>query len=346
MASATAKCIHISPLGLSDLQNQVLKVAVNLLAQDGIEYRLLNANNPAGQLLVVDNDTDSGRYVLTHARKTQIKLAFSSQSQSGKNLVTLKKPIRVSVLKDLLGAIHRKFNRPKIHVLPTPTPEPVAEVAPPLVIGKVAAKVADKVAAKKIEPTLLDALLEAKQHHQSLNIQHKNLGDIFINTSEQTYAGSNKVVYIDQLAAIPFSEMQIKIINSQTFNRYVKQLEIHALNGLLWRIGIHCSGGVLIGGHGVDTPIRLKGWPNFTRNSFNPKHLKIAAAMARQPTTLMQLKDTVELPLTDVVNFYNASLMIDLIDKNPADFSIDPLTEKAEVNRGLLKKLAERLGFG
>jgi len=329
MASATAKCIHISPLGLSDLQNQVLKVAVNLLAQDGIEYRLLNSNNPAGQLLVVDNDTDSGRYVLTHARKTQIKLAFCSKSQSGNNLVSLKKPIRVGVLKDLLGAIHRKFNSAKIHVLPVPAPESI-----PLVESN------------ESESTLLDALLEAKQHHHSLKIQHQNLGDIFINTSEQTYAGSNKAVYIDQLAAIPFSEMQIKIINSHTFNHSVKQLEIHALNGLLWRIGIHCSGGVLIGGHGVDTLIRLKAWPNFTRNSFNPKHLKIAAAMARQPTTLMQLKHVVELPLTDVVNFFNASLMIDLIDENPSDTAIVPLTEKTVVNRGLLKKLAERLGFG
>ncbi len=334
MASAIAKCIQISPLGLSDIQNQVLKVAINLLARDGIEYRLLNSDNPAGQLLVVDNDTDSGRYVLTHARTAQVKIAFSSERQSGKNLVTLKKPIRVSALKELLGAIHRKLNKTDTRLPSAPTQEPSS-------IGELKAESQ----AIEQEPNLLDALLEAKQHHQSLRIQHENFGDIFMNTFDQTYAGSNKVVYIDQLAAIPFSEMQIKKINAHTYNHSVKQLEIHALNGLLWRIGIHCSGGILIGGHGVDRIIRLKAWPNFTRNSFNPKHLKIAAMMAKQPTTLMQLKDAVDLPLADIVNFYNASLMIDLIDESPIEVSEKSHIEKTEVNRGLLRKLAERLGF-
>ena len=193
---------------------------------------------------------------------------------------------------------------------------------------------------------MLDVLLEAKQSHQSLHIQHERFGDIYLNTFEQTYASSNNAVYIDQLSAIPMDDIQIRIINSHTFNQAVKQLEIHALNGLLWRIGIHCSCGILIVGHSVDKLIRLKAWPNFTRNSFNPKHLKIAAVMAKKPTTLIQLKDTVKLPLAEVVNFYNASLMIDLIDENPKDTLIAENTEKVAVNRSLLKKLAERLGFG
>jgi len=338
MASATAKCIHISPLGLSDLQNQVLKVAVNLLAQEGIEYRLLQSNNTGGQLLVVDNDTDSGRYVLTRARRAQVKLAFSSQSQSGKNLVTLKKPIRVSALKELLGAIHRKINRAEIKAQPATEQEKI-----PLKQENIALVESQ---APEPEPTLLDTLFGAKQSHQSLHIQHDRLGDIFLNTSEQTYASSNNAVYIDQLSAIPMGEMQIRIINSHTFNQAVKQLEIHALNGLLWRIGIHCSSGILLVGHSVDKLIRLKAWPNFTRNSFNPKHLKIAAVMAKKPTTLVQLKDSVNLPLAEVVNFYNASLMIDLIDENPKDTLVAQQVEKGTVNRGLLKKLAERLGFG
>jgi len=343
MASATAKCINISPLGLSDLQNQVLKVAVNLLAQEGIEYQLLQDNNTGGQLLVVDNDTDSGRYVLTRARKAQIKLAFSTQPQSGKNLVTLKKPVRVSALKELLGAIHRKINRVEINKVQPATEHEIPSLKQenvPLVETQAPTQ------APNLEPTLLDALLEAKQNHQSLHIQHDKLGDIYLNSPEQTYASSNNAVYIDQLSAIPFGEMQIRIINSHTFNQAVKQLEIHALNGLLWRIGIHCSCGTLLVGHSVDKLIRLKAWPNFTRNSFNPKHLKIAAVMAKKPTTLIQLKDTVDLPLSEVVNFYNASLMIDLIDENPKETLDAPQAEKGAVNRGLLKKLAERLGFG
>ena len=68
--------------------------------------------------------------------------------------------------------------------------------------------------------------------------------------------------------------------------------------------------------------------------------------MAKKPTTLIQLKDTVDLPLSEVVNFYNASLMIDLIDENPKETLDAPQAEKGAVNRGLLKKLAERLGFG
>ncbi|HHH48777.1 MAG TPA: hypothetical protein ENK51_07820 [Gammaproteobacteria bacterium] len=123
-------------------------------------------------------------------------------------------------------------------------------------------------------------------------------------------------------------------------------MNISTLDSLLWQAGVEHSGGHLLDGHDMAQPVRLKAWPNFTRNGFRQSHFKLAAIMARQPISLKELRKEAGVARDEVVSFYNAAYAVGLIDRSVGAADAGQLNSKPRTRRkGLLGMLARKLGF-
>ena len=95
--------------------------------------------------------------------------------------------------------------------------------------------------------------------------------------------------------------------------------------------------------------MKLKAWPNFTRQGFKPEHFKIAAIMARQSTSLESLCETLNLAEENVIGFINGCYVVDLLEIGKAsDLTETPASierKSMHTYSGLFKRIAARLGF-
>ena len=103
----------------------------------------------------------------------------------------------------------------------------------------------------------------------------------------------------------------------------------------------------MLPGHNANDPVRLKAWPNFTRNDFKPAYLKLAAVLAQRPVALSDLEKLTQVPYEDIVNFYNAAFSVDLIEKDISPTQVATQAKPVSVEKkSLFGKIADRLGFG
>ncbi|WP_018638932.1 hypothetical protein [Parafrankia elaeagni] len=93
----------------------------------------------------------------------------------------------------------------------------------------------------------------------------------------------------------------------------VNHRDMVPLDGLLWKLALSASRGRLPLEVSLDAPCALREWPNFTRLIVTPGAMSIAALWARQPSTLSQTINVLNLPAEDVFAFYSAAAAVDLV---------------------------------
>ncbi|WP_455203336.1 hypothetical protein [Kaarinaea lacus] len=321
----------ISPLGLNDVEQKVLSVAVGLLSEDGINLKLLSNNDPTGDLAIIDSDSTDGQVLLENTKSSQIKLLFCSKPVSGKNLVSMPKPVRVAALKELLGKISN------------------------LMLNQAAKRqtnVNTKNAAETNQQTqkpasLFQTLLQAKQEQKCLFITNTTGLNLLINGGNKTATLSGDQNDIDQLIHADVSSIQIKEVNPDELSIHCENPNILAIDRILWQCGTAESRAELLPGHRLDKPVKLRAWPNFTRNNFNPVYLQLSAALAKEATSLQQLQEQCNVPLEEIIRFYNAAYAVDLIDRNPGkpEHQQQEAKPKSPKLASVLIGLKKRLGF-
>jgi len=325
----------ISPHGLTSDEQTVLTQVLEALESDGVQFELQTDSVQQAHLIVLDDDTDSGRNALLRARAGQVKLVFSNHNRHGKNLISIQKPINLASLQALLLQIVQKMYS-QLQELRSDTG--VAEAAAEYTSSTI-----------QSNNNLFCTLLEAKEKQELLRIEIPDQPIIYINGNSKSFATRIEQSEINNIFEYDFSRIAITSIEEQEFNANTNDMLISALYRLLWVSGIYGSSGKLITGHDPERPVKLRAWPNFTRNDFLPQHLKIAAVLARQPISITKLVETVGIKREDVVNFYNAAYAVDLIefcDDSSAAAATTPTPNNNNKQRGILAKLAADLKIG
>jgi len=357
------KPLRISPIALDPTNRKVLEVAVNLINDDGIASLLLPDNSPHGHLLVIDADNDIGRQVLEESRDGQVKLVLSEKRQEGKNLIWQEPPVRVTDMQELLTriclrmkatfatqeAISEPSDNSKSAAAPTSTENgetestqatEAATATPPASTAAIEETQEPAVPSK----SLFHILLSARQQKACYQIRFDNTW-LLIGGHNGTVASKDEADARIIMTA-PFKKLYIEQIDIVAFAKNAQEMNIATLDSLLWQAGVDYSDGRLLEGHDMAQPVRLKAWPNFTRNGFRQSHFKLAAIMARQPISLKELRKEAGVARNEVVSFYNAAYAVGLIDRTATASDSGLQNGKPRTRRkGLLSMLARKLGF-
>lgn len=328
MHDAMSHVFNIAPVGLDNQDRLVVNTATKLLSYDGITYAVFEGEQAKAHLLILDEESAEGKHALKHSRPGQVKLVLSNKPTAAKNTIGIPRPIELNILKSVLKKLYAKLQ---------------------------AQSVAQQVRDRGTQPThdaeiltasLFNILLEAKAQRQILHLQCNQLPDFFIdgrNHCLATTASDTETIALINASPDSFT---ITRMNPDSFAVHSNDMNIQSLYNLLWLAGIKCSNGKLLPEHNLETPFRLRAWPNFTRNSFIAEHLKLAAMLAKQTMTLAQLAETTQVAIQEVINFYNAAYAVDLIEyKAIAEVAAAPRQPRNLARQGLLAKIAKRLNF-
>lgn len=330
----------ISSHGLLEDEQEALGKALEFLGTSGLNYQLHSGNVQKAHLVVLNDETDSGKSALLRARAGQVKLVFSSTPRSGKNMILVRRPVNITLLQNILSRVFGKMQDQLQQTLSDPSVEPGEEPG----------------AEPRVEPasqdeTLFTTLIYAKEKQKLLCLTLPDLTKLYINGQSKTFMSESDINHLKKFAPTPLSEIKLSNIDEAHFSAETRKKPIYALHRLLWTSGIYGSEGRLLSGHTMDRPVKLRAWPNFTRNDFLPQHLKMAAIIARRPTTLEQLVKQTGIARSDIINFYNAAYAVDLIEISDSS-EINDKTENmqtpalSQARQGLLSKLASRLRLG
>jgi len=333
-----ASSIHVSSAHLSEIEQKVFTVAINIISDEHGKNYLAIKDNPKSEILVLDHDTEEGKQLLSNASDNQVKIVFSSGAITGKNLISLTKPIRVLPLKNvLLKVCQQLYSYYSEHDKNPEKNHEASHQAP-------TENTHQEINASFSENIFLE-FLKAKSDSSCLHMTSAGLPDIYVDGENKIFVIATNSDDIDKYFSNNFEEVCLKKISHEEFNKNTVNMKISSLDSILWRCALTCSRGQLIPGHTVETPVKLVSWPNFSREGFKPEYFKLAAILAKQFISLASLSKQVEKPIEGIIDFYNAAFAVGIIelgDKN----SINKSTAKTNKKRKtILSKLAQRLGI-
>ena len=99
----------ISSVGLSEKDRKALALAIEFAEAHNAPCRYAGDDSHLGHLVVIDIDSEAGREVLPRLNAEQIKLLFTGERITGKNVVSLVKPVKFQVLKPVIIKIAEDF---------------------------------------------------------------------------------------------------------------------------------------------------------------------------------------------------------------------------------------------
>lgn len=340
----------VSSVGLAETDEKLLSAAIEHAKTQGINCRYLGSERTEGHLVVIDSETESGSSALKSLRPGQVKLIFTSDKDqiNGKNTVAISKPLKEAVVNALFLRLANKLDallRQKKETKAGAGQEPQAE---------------SKTESANPEETVFHILMEAKKNLRALSINAYDVPPLLVNGIGNKTATEMDADALRNVLAMPATNVEIRDIEvSDVPTASNGNVTVASLDAALWTAGIMWRPSPLIGDVTLDTPVRLKAWPNFTRNNFFSEHLKLSAALAVNAVTLQRLHEMTKIPLEEVTCFYNAANAVGLIEiekeeapahgeTNSAKQTSPPSTtpRKDTKRQGLLAKLADRLGFG
>ena len=319
--------INVVPAGLSEQDRLIVTTAIKLLSIDGLNYKIYDNAIATAHLLILDEESNDSKAAMRRARAGQVKLIISSKPTMAKNSIGLQRPMELGNLKGLLKNLYEKLQSQLLNQ------QQRKQVDKPIVITE-------------LKATIFNILFETKTKKRILHLLTPGLPDIFVDGINRCLATTASEAQLDQLVRTPLDSITIDQLDPASFAVHSNDMNIQSLHNLLWLAGIKCSAGKILPGHSLDKPVKLRAWPNFTRNTFAAQHLKFAAILARQAMSLRQLAETTQLPLQEVVNFYNAAFVVDLIEFKDAAAAVQGLATRRDPEKpGLFAKIAKRLNI-
>lgn len=91
------------------------------------------------------------------------------------------------------------------------------------------------------------------------------------------------------------------------------------VDALLWRLGLHGEKSRLLPELPANAHFKLRRWPDFGRIEHTADHLRLAARLVRQKTTVLELALAASLPVSNINSFINACCLCELIEVHPVD---------------------------
>ncbi len=328
MVTINNKKITISPTGVSGKDIVVLKVAVDLLQAHDCNVELTQTEQAGADIAVVDADSDTGRLLLEQSPQTRRVLALcSADTCAASNIRVIRKPVRVQELKDALHELCRlDLSRAMTGVRTSSAPA----TPPPRAQGT---------------RTLFETLVELRKARRTAHLSIEGGAQLWVNPAADQLVTTAPDA-LPQLGATPRAQLTVADLSEEAFAQQAEQLQTHSLAEQLWRLAQRAPTTDVLGDYDLNTPVRLRAWPNFTRYGVNPQHLQLTALMTRQARTLNDIRQASGLAQEDVVSFCNAAYAVGLLQVSPAE-AAQPTRPGGQhrARRGLFAKLAQRLSL-
>ena len=180
---------------------------------------------------------------------------------------------------------------------------------------------------------LLDDLLELSRAGRMIgDLRVSGLTDIARQAAE-TMAGE-----------ISASGIELEIDEMPSVRVDATRLHEYALEGFLWHLAMVTARGRIPEGTPLDAPTYLRRWPNFTRLEECADAMRIAAVWVQQPRSLLNLFETLKVPVGNVLTFYTAAQAIGLagIARREVDTLIQPAVVKPSPYGNLINAVFNR----
>jgi len=299
----------------------------------GLQWRLDDAN---GQVTVVDMDTQEGRtfWETNRAQKTLIAYAEKDTYQA---TFFLEKPLKVQLVTQLLKRLADQINPISI----SPIIPQIAPVSPP--------PISNGIAGYKPEEYLVGLLKKILADGKPYTLQLAGTPALHVVPEDQMCY----TVDMDLSEPNPVQKVWFK----STANHFSKQpIDLSKLNlirddftsydisAFLWLSTLQSSNGVLLAGHSLTNPIRLKEYPNFSILPYDPFHLQMAAFMLKNTASIPRISANIRQPMPTVINFYNACAVLDLVNIEKTAKETPEATKTISLEKkGLLQNIFQRL---
>lgn len=321
--------VNLSVIGLSPQEGTVVNVVANLLAALDHSVNVLAAGDLSGDIVLISHDSDAGRAALGNLGKEQRAVLFVDNEGEIRGYPTLIRPVRVQTLRDLLVDLVPSLPQ-RSAAAPAPAVTPVA-------------KPASAAPAKAQPATLFYLLLDAAIDHSLLSVTGSQGEVVLLHGPTQCIYTRADGPALEALAKQAPEALQTQRLNESDFMRATKGMSLIRQHDLIWLAERHGARGALLQGHSSEVPVRLKLWPKFNSRHVRPEYLKLAALLSKQPLTLRALAETSGVALSQVIDFYNASVAFGVIEKMESAPVVTPPPKTS--GSGLLGKIAKRLAL-
>ncbi len=332
--------ITISHVELSNTDLSVLKVSLGIAGgRDDVNMQLLDKSDLSGNIVVVDTDTEAGKQFCSQFQygRQRVMLLLSSETVNEQRNPTLKKPVRVQTLKDVLVDLYEEMFVKK-QLGNVKRSDATGTAQQPAVAASTA-----PAPAKKPTEMLFFVLLNLRESKQAAQIFCPPHSPLFIDAKQELVACSASRETLRKMTYGESGPVRSTPISGSDFNILSRGQLIMPLNSLLWSAGVYGSNGILLPGHSLDTPVQMNAWPNLSRLEFSPEHMKLASLMTSQALSLKQIQEQSKLPMPFIIGFYNACYASGLIVIKPSHLPTATPQAKAPVKSNLLNKIAQRL---
>ncbi len=282
----------------------------------GLQWRLDDAN---GQVTVVDMDTQEGRtfWETNRAQKTLIAYAEKDTYQA---TFFLEKPLKVQLVTQLLKKLADQINPISI----SPIIPQIAPVSPP--------PISNGIAGYKPEEYLVGLLKKIIADGKPYTLQLAGTPALHVVPEDQMCY----TVDMDLSEPNPVQKVWFNLIRDD-FTSY-------DISAFLWLSTLQSSNGVLLAGHSLTNPIRLKEYPNFSILPYDPFHLQMAAFMLKNTASIPRISANIRQPMPTVINFYNACAVLDLVNIEKTAKETPEATKTISLEKkGLLQNIFQRL---
>ncbi|MCX7096686.1 MAG: hypothetical protein NTV43_02140 [Methylococcales bacterium] len=215
-------------------------------------------------------------------------------------------------------------------VAPVSEVESSTEAAPVNVVGEIASqpeppaepvanKTPEKPAENITEPEpvltrplaadnyLFGMLLQAKQDSSRRMFKLNGLAPLYISPLENCYYFDGPEVDLLRYCTLPPQAMTATIITKARLNKAIKnhKLEELSFDNLLVYAILKAAGGRLLEGHQSDRKVKLKQLPDSTKIPLVAKYRNIAQLLYKQPESLFDVAEVLQVPVSHVFDFYN-----------------------------------------
>ncbi|MDH5325604.1 MAG: hypothetical protein OEY58_09110, partial [Gammaproteobacteria bacterium] len=149
------------------------------------------------------------------------------------------------------------------------------------------------------------------------------------------------------LSLVRLSPEQVKITVLKRHRQGDNSAELRMpMEQFLWKLALRTSLGRVPEGTSLYAPVKLRRWPDLSRNALTPYAYRIAALWTRQSTSILHTADILNIPLRYILVFYSAALAAGLMGKSsPAPqqgFSEQEPVLAAHSHRNIFKLIVNR----
>jgi hypothetical protein len=139
-------------------------------------------------------------------------------------------------------------------------------------------------------------------------------------------------------------EIQTEVLNANSIDSIIQGLKKSPIDSFLWASTLYASRGRLLAGYSENSYMQLKRWPDFSMFAHEPEHFRIAAFMLKKPTQLKTIALKTGLPIEQVINFFNAAVILKLVDiksnyQQTSQVKNVNTNEKQSILKSVLKRL-------